>query len=60
MISKIFMRKRPVPMRPEPRLEERQMSLREFRGDSSEENVMEVLDVDHIILKRGEGYDEEE
>ncbi len=57
-------RERPFPIGPQPNLQNRQTRLEDFNMKSFNNNsavdVMEKLDVDHIIFKRGESYVEEE
>ena len=52
------------PLKPEPKMEVKQTKLEDFNMNSSNNNssanVMEELDVDHIIFERGEGYDKKE
>ncbi len=64
MISKFFGKEKRRPLGPEPKLESRQTSLKDFNirrfNNNSNGNVMKELDVDSISLERGDVYDEEE
>jgi hypothetical protein len=59
-IFKMFGRDR-EPLRPKPRLEEKQTNLKDFNienHNNSNGNVMDYLDVDNITLERGGVHDE--
>lgn len=61
-IANMFGKKeRPVPLGPEPRL--KQKSLKEFNtapgNNKGGVKIMDMLDVDHVILERGDFYDKE-
>jgi hypothetical protein len=62
IITKMFGRDR-EPLKPKPRLEEKQTRLEDFNisdRNNTNRNVMEYLDVDNISLEGGGVYDEEE
>lgn len=52
------------PLKPKPRLEEKQMNLKDFNNGNPNnkinKNVMEYLNVDIVSLERGDVYDEKE
>jgi hypothetical protein len=50
------------PLKPKPRIEEKQTNLEDFNignSNNTNGNVMDYLDVDNITLERGGVYDEE-
>jgi len=63
-VLKMFGRDRKRPLEPEPKLESKQMNLKDFNSrnlnNTIDKNVMDYLDVDHIIFERGDVYDEGE
>lgn len=65
-IIKFFGKYRKRPIEPEPKLETRQMNLKDFNNfninrfnNNTKDNLMSELDVDHVNF-RGDFYDEEE
>lgn len=62
-ILKMFMKNRKRPLDPNPKLETKQMNLKDFNirrlNNNTKDNVMSNLDVDSISLERGDFYDEE-
>lgn len=63
-IIKFFGKYRKHPLDPEPKLESKQMNLKDFNisrlNNNTKDNVMSDLDVDHVNFRRGDFYDEEE
>lgn len=58
IISKIFGRDKKPPLRPRSRLEPKQANLQDFNirnmNNNSIENLMELLDIDHVSFRRGD------
>jgi hypothetical protein len=64
-IIKFFGKYKKRPLDPEPKLETRQMNLKDFNinrlNNNTKDNVISELDiVDSISIERGDFYDEEE